>query len=306
MSDLAVGVVGVGSMGEHHARILSDLDGARLVGVSDRDTERAAVVADEFDADALDLDALLARADAVSVVVPTSAHADLTTACIDAGVHALVEKPFVENPERGRALAERADDAGVILQVGHVERFNPVVDAVHEQLSDGEVLAARADRLCPPPNRRIPDSVVLDLMIHDVDVLCTLFDETPHVIGAAAAADGEYATATLDFDGLVATLSASRVSHDDGRTLAVTTPDSTVSADYATQSVTVSNGTDRDLGVAESDPLSRELASFVDACRTDSDPVVGPDDALRAVEVCREIERIAGLRDDEKRRLDAR
>ncbi|MFC3476708.1 Gfo/Idh/MocA family protein [Halobacterium litoreum] len=296
---LSVGVVGVGSMGQHHARTYREVEDAELVGVADADEARATEVAADLGTDAHAVPDLLEQVDAVSVAVPTHAHDAVASACIDAGVDALVEKPFVADPERGRELAAAASDAGVTLQVGHVERFNPVVDAVFDAVEGRELVSVRADRLGPPAGRVIPDSVVFDLMIHDVDVVLELAGERPANVDATATADGEYAVATLEFDsGLVATLSASRVSHDSVRELAVNAEGCGVTADYAAQSVSVT----RDDGgapddVTEADPLTRELRSFVDAAATGASPVVSADDALRAIDVVREIEAAADLAD---------
>ena len=299
-SQLPVGVVGVGSMGQHHARTYREIDGAELVGVADADASRATEVADDLDTDAHAVSGLLERVDAVSVAVPTHAHDAVTSACIDAGVDALVEKPFVADPVRGRELASAARDAGITLQVGHVERFNPAVDAVFDALEDRELVSVCADRLEPPAGRAIPDSVVFDLMIHDVDVVLEIAGERPANVDATATADGKYAVATLEFDsGLVATLSASRVSHDSARELVVNAEGCGVTADYAAQSVSVARDDGPALDVVtEADPLTRELRSFVEAAATDASPVVSADDALRAIEVVREIEAAANLADD--------
>jgi len=316
------GVVGVGSMGRNHARVYRELAGVELVGVADRDASVAGRVATEYGTRARAQDALLADVDVATVAVPTSAHVPVVDACIDAGVDVLVEKPFVADVERGRRLADRARAAGVTVQVGHVERFNPAVRTLLDIADDLDVIAVDAQRLGPPPGRDIETDVALDLMIHDIDVLRALLDEEPSTVCAAGTADGEYASATFGFDdGVVASLTASRVTQRKVRRLGVTARDRRVCLDYIDQSVAVHRGAapayieeDGDVrqrleGVVErpvvenGEPLKAELSSFVEAVREGRDPVVTAEDGLRAVELA---QRVAGLAADGARTEVAR
>ncbi|MFC7164565.1 Gfo/Idh/MocA family protein [Halospeciosus flavus] len=312
MSDrpLSVGVVGVGSMGRNHARVYGSLPGADLVGVTDEATDRAREVASEYGTEVHSLSALLDRADAVSVAVPTPAHADVVRRCIDAGVDVLVEKPFVADAEVGADLLAAADERNVTVQVGHVERFNPAIDALFDLLDGERPLAVEAHRLGPPLDRDVGDGVVLDLMIHDIDVVLALADAPLASVSASGTADGGYATAQLAFeDGLVATLTASRVTQRKVRTLDVTTRDRLFEVDYTDQTLQAhrhsrpeyesSDGdvhyrhesvTERPL-IASDEPLKRELSSFVDTVEEAGDPRVSGQDALRAVQLA---QRIAG------------
>jgi len=321
MSDdrLRAGVIGVGSMGRNHARVYRELAGVELVGVADQDQTAAARVASEYGTRGTDTPGLLADADIVSVAVPTPVHVPVVQDCLDAGAHVLVEKPFVDDLDAGRALAERADAADRVLQVGHVERFNPAVQTLLDIVSDLDVLAVDAERLGPPLERDMGASVVLDLMIHDIDVLRALLDGEPESVSAVGATDGEYATACFEFDdGVVASLTASRVTQQKVRRLNVTARECRVVVDYIDQSVDIhrhslpsyveSDGNVRHRtesvverpSVQNGEPLKAELASFVDTVRTGGDPVVTPEDGLRAVELADQVESLVAGRHEEE------
>ena len=309
---LRVGVVGVGSMGRNHARVYDELRGAELVGVSDADAERASEVADAHATRAYDAPDLLDAADAVSVVVPTAYHADVLADCIDAGVHALVEKPFVADVETGRQLAARAREAGVTLQVGHIERFNPAVRTVADVVENLDVLAVDARRLGPPLDRDLGSNVVHDLMIHDLDVVCALLGATPDSVAAAGGHDGQYATATCTFpDGAVASFTASRVTQQKVRRLAITARECQVLVDYTDQSVEIHRSSapeyvagnggfrHRTESVVErpmvdnGEPLAHELRAFLEAARNGTEPVVSAEDGLRALELATRVDDLA-------------
>jgi len=310
-SPLRAGVVGVGSMGRNHARVYRELAGVDLVGVADRDARAADRVAAEYGTHAVETDTLLAAADLVSVAVPTAAHVAVVEECIDVGVHALVEKPFVTDVERGRALARRARAADVVLQVGHVERFNPAVQTLANVVADLDVLAVDADRLGPPVDRDLGTGVALDLMIHDVDVVRSLVSGEPRSVSAIGTADGDYATACVRFDdGVVASFTASRVTQRKVRRLGVTATECRVSVDYTDQSVEIHRSAaptyvedDGDVRhrmesvverpvVENGEPLKAELASFVETVRTGGEPVVTAEDGLRAVEIAQRVEEL--------------
>jgi predicted dehydrogenase len=307
-----VGVVGVGSMGENHARVYAELPAVDLVGVADADEERAAAVADEYDTEARSTADLLSTVDAVSVAVPTSLHAGVVRTCLDHGTAALVEKPFVADPEVGRELAAAADEAGVTLQVGHIERFNPAVTTLFDLLGDVTPVAISAERLGPPLGRDVGDDVVMDLMIHDIDVLLALLGERPGSISATGRGDGQYATAQFTFPGgTVGRLTASRLTQRKIRRLRVTTEDRLVQVDYLDQSVRIhrrsrpafeqSDGslryqterlTERPI-VDSGEPLRRELSAFVEAAQTGRPPEVTATDGVRAVETAAAVQEAA-------------
>ncbi len=295
-------------MGQNHARVYRELAATELVVVTDADAAAADRAATEYGTTAYDIDALLNRVDAVSIAVPTRFHADVVADAIDAGVHVLCEKPFVADPERGRELAAAARRAGVTLQIGHIERFNPAVRALDAIVPELDIIAVTADRLGPPLERDIDTSVVFDLMIHDIDILCSMLDAEPASLSASGTKDGDYATATCSFeDDVEATLTASRVTQQKVRQLAITAEDCRVTVDYVDQSVEIHRGStpeyvsaDGDLRhrvesvverplVENGEPLKRELASFADAARNGTEPVVTAEDGIRAVEVASRV-----------------
>ncbi|WP_290812362.1 Gfo/Idh/MocA family oxidoreductase [Halovivax sp.] len=310
------GVIGVGAMGENHARVYSELRGVELAGVSDLDEDLARCVATEYGTTSRPMDELLDDADLVSVAVPTEAHYETVRRCLDAGVHVLVEKPITAGPEQGRELETLARERGLLLQVGHVERFNPAVRTAASLIADLDVIAVDAKRLGPPVDRSISDRVTLDLMIHDVDVIQSLLDDEPSAIAATGTADGQHATATLEFDDVVATVTASRVSQRKVRRLTVTASDCLVEIDYLDQTVLLYRDSfpeyvsDEAGGnryrhesvierpeVQNREPLRAELESFVSAATAGSAPEVTAEDGLRALETVREIDRRVAEKD---------
>lgn len=307
-SSLRAGVIGVGSMGKNHARIYRELPDVDLVGVTDVDRSTAKRVATEYATVARSRSALLDRCDIVSVAVPTGAHATVLEACIDTGTHALVEKPVTGDPAEGRRLATAAKRADVRVQVGHVERFNPAVRTLAELIDDLEILALDARRLGPPIDRCDPDPVSIDLMIHDVDVLCSILDDDPVDVVATGTDDGQYATAALDFpDGVVATLTASRVTQRKIRRLSVTARECRVDVDYLDQTICLHRKSLPEYVTADGrtryrhesiveyprvengEPLRHEIVAFVDAVKRDVEPPVPIEDGVRALEIVRTI-----------------
>ncbi|WP_247004842.1 Gfo/Idh/MocA family protein [Halosolutus gelatinilyticus] len=302
------GVIGVGAMGENHARVYSELPTVDLAGVCDRDRELARGVADEYGTESVTLETLLERCDVVTVSVPTHVHYDLVSTCLDADVHVLVEKPIASTVEEGRALAAQARDAGLVLQVGHIERFNPAVQTVTELIDDLEVIAVEAERLGPPVDRTARGNVIFDLMVHDVDVVGALLDEQPSGITASGTDDGQYATAAMRYGDVVASLTASRLTQKKVRKLSVTAKECLVEVDYLEQSVLIhrdsypeyltDDGQNRYRHesvverprVANGEPLRHELESFVQSVRTGTEPEVTAQDGIDALEIIQELD----------------
>lgn len=304
-----VGVIGVGSMGRHHARVYRELGDTRLVGVSDVDAERGREVADSYATEYLPRHDLLEAVDAVSVVVPTAYHVEVTTACLEAGVAPLVEKPIAPSPADGSRLAALAETVGVPIQVGHIERFNPVITTLAEFIDDLDVLSVRAERLGPPPERDIADSAVFDLMTHDLDIICSLLDAQPTDVMSAGIRDNTFATAVLRFPcGRIASLTASRLTQRKVRRLAITAESCYIEVDYLDQSIEIHRNSVPEYitddggvrfthesvierpSVPRTEPLKAELASFIETVRTGGEPAVTIEEGIRAVELAREIE----------------
>lgn len=309
---LRAGVIGVGSMGRHHARVYRELPDIELTGVSDIDPDRAEAIADQYRTTAHERDALLDTVDLVSIAVPTDQHYEVARSAIEHGVHLLVEKPFVSDRDEGIELVGRARAAGLTLQVGHIERFNPAIGALDGLLSDLDIIAITASRLGPPLDRYVGDDVVMDLMIHDLDVLLSIVDADIDRIGASSTHDDQYATTTIDFDsGLIGSLTASRVTQQKVRELSITAQECRVNVDYAAQSVRVHRHSapsyvedDGDVryrhasvveqpSVDNGEPLKREIDSFVDAVREGDPAVVDGEDGLRAVALAQRIRSVA-------------
>ncbi|RMH15293.1 MAG: gfo/Idh/MocA family oxidoreductase [Gemmatimonadetes bacterium] len=211
-----IGVVGVGSLGYHHARILAGLEGVRMAGVYDADEARAAEVAAAHGVRAhASLGALLEAADAVVVAVPTVAHEAVAVAALERGVHVLIEKPMASSLAEADRILEAARRGGALVQIGHVERFNAAVRAAAPYLE--EPLFVESHRMAPFVPRSIDVAVVLDLMIHDVDLVGALVGRPVRAIAATGipvlTGNVDIANARLEFEGgAVANLTASRVS----------------------------------------------------------------------------------------------
>jgi len=277
---LPVGVVGVGSLGQHHARLYASLPEARLVGVFDTVPERAAEVAARVGARAYrSLDALLADVEAVSVVVPTSAHHEVGLAALARRRHALVEKPIAATLDQARELVVAAQRAGVLLQTGHVERFNRALRAAAPYLASPRFI--ESDRVAPFAARGSDVAVILDLMIHDLDLVLSLVQEP--VVDVRASGIGvvtgsvDIATARLEFaSGAVANLTASRLARERVRKLRIFQPSGYFSLDLAA-------GKGEVLKAPDAEPLALELANFVRAARGIEPPAVTGEDGLSAL-----------------------
>ena len=316
---IAVGVVGVGAMGQHHARVYNELCGAELVGVVDVDTARAEQIAAEHDTEAMTRAELFERVDAVSIAVPTQYHFEHLAAAIEAGVAPFVEKPVIDSLEQADGLRRLVDRTDLPVQVGHIERFNPAVSTLSTIVDDLDVHSIRAQRLGPPPERTIDDSAVLDLMIHDIDVVCSLLDDSPRAIRSLGVDGNCHAAALLEFgDDTMATLIASRKTQRKVRTLEITAEDCLVELDYIDQTIEVhresvpeyikENGgvrfthesiVERPM-VHTAEPLRKELASFCTVVREGDEPEVTVEEGLEAVKIAHEIEaHCDGVADEE-------
>lgn len=309
-STIDVGVVGVGSMGQHHARVYNQLSGANLIGIADADTQRAAEVAEQYETDHLSTEELLTDAEAVSVVVPTQYHYDVVTSCLDKGVATLIEKPILKSLDMAEKLLSEIEKAGVPVQVGHIERFNPAVSVVSKIADDLDILSVRARRLGPEPDRRIQDSAVLDLMIHDIDIVLSLFEEMPTAVTGTSTRKGRHASALLEFGpDRIASLTASRKTQKKVRVLEITAEECFIEIDYLDQSVEVHRNSvpeyieedgairfkheslvERPV-VQNGEPLRRELNSFAQAIKDGSTPEVTAQDGVDALSVALDIEK---------------
>jgi predicted dehydrogenase len=302
---MRVGVVGVGALGQHHARVYAELAEARLVGVHDTDRARAEAVAGRHGCRVFDdAEALAREVDAVSVAVPTDAHHAVASALLDAGRHVLVEKPIAATLAEADDLIARAAARGVCLQVGHVERFNPALDILRRSVAHPRFVEAH--RLGSFSPRSLDIDVVLDLMIHDLDIVLWLDGSDPVQVDAVGVPvltpRVDIANARLRFaSGLIANLTASRVSADRVRKFRVFAHRTYVSVDLAAREARVYKlvegaGEDGrpDIEVEQTpgnpeEPLRRQLAAFVKAAAAGSPPQVSGQDGRRALALARTI-----------------
>ena len=334
---LPVAVIGVGALGRHHARLMKQVPGVELVAVVDSRAEQAQAIAKDLGVPALSSADELPRAvRAVSVAVPTSLHHAIVCPLLERGVHVLVEKPMAATLEEGRAMARLAADHGVVLQVGHVERFNPALGAL-EQLHIVPRFI-QAERLAPFTYRALDVSVVMDLMIHDIDIVMDLagapLEDVRAVGSAVLGRNVDIASARLEFaNGCVAMLTASRVSFEPSRKTRIFGADTYVSLDFnerrafmvrkapgfelaslspadaarfspkASFKEFIAQGLldTRTIDMDEANPLLLELTAFTQAVRggraTSGPRVASAEEGLRAMEVATRVsEQIAGHR----------
>lgn len=313
-----VGVIGVGNMGQHHTRVLSLLKDVELVGISDTSLERGVDTAGKYQVRFFeDYRDLLPHVDAVCIAVPTRLHFEVGMTCLKAGVHVLIEKPIASNISEAEALVNTAAEVHRILQVGHIERFNPAFQELSNVLKTEEVLAIEAHRMSPYSDRANDVSVVLDLMIHDIDLLLELVGAPVSRLtasGSRASDSGylDYVTATLGFtNGIVATLTASKVTHCKIRRIVAHCKNSLTEADFLNHEILIHRQTTancstnygqvlyRQDGLIEKvytsniEPLHAELEHFVGCVRGGNQPSVGGQQALKALRLASLIEQMA-------------
>jgi predicted dehydrogenase len=315
---LRVGVIGVGNMGQHHTRILSLLKDVELIGVADINVERGLDIASKYRIRFFEhyLD-LLPYVDAVCVAVPTRLHHQVGMDCLSARVHVLIEKPIAASISEAESLVNAAAESNCILQVGHIERFNPAFQELSKVLQTEQLLALEADRMSPYSDRANDVSVVLDLMIHDIDLLLDLVKSSVVKLTASGSRTPnsgylDYVTATLGFaNGIIATIAASKVTHRKIRRINAHCQNSLTEADFLNNEILIHRRTTanyttdygqvlyRQDGLIEKvytsniEPLHAELEHFVNCVRGGNQPSVGGEQALKALRLASLIEQIA-------------
>jgi len=319
MTRYRFGVVGVGHLGTLHARMLTQIDGAELIGVCDLNRTRAQTVASELGIPQLEsAEALIEKADCVTVATSTPAHYPVALSALSAGKHVFIEKPITETVQEAARLCEEASRRGLVLQVGHIERFNPALLAL--QRFEINPLFIESHRLAQFNPRGTDVAVVLDLMIHDIDIILTYVRSPVRQVdasGVAVVSDTlDIANARLQFEnGCVANVTASRISQRRMRKMRLFQPSSYISIDFSEGLAEVFRLVGEDeagvegtlrLGelmqgtrkrtivfeqpvVKEVNALKVELEHFLDCVRTGSVPLVSGDDGRRALEVAAAI-----------------
>jgi UDP-N-acetylglucosamine 3-dehydrogenase len=302
MKETNVGVIGVGAMGYNHVRIYSELENANLLAISDMVRGTLDNVSKEFNTVGyVDYDNILQLDDleAVNICVPTVFHYDVVMNAIEAGKNVLVEKPVASELGQAREMIHAAEDAGVKLATGHVERFNPAVRVAKRLLDDGEigeVVTANAKRLGPYPPRIRDVGVAIDLAIHDIDIFNYLFDSKAEMVFANMSSNlkncefEDHAEIMTKYDnGALSILETNWLTPYKKRQLNITGVDGIISVDYGSQQVKLykENNHEEEVEVDNKEPLKEELRSFINAVQTDDSPeVTGQDgyEALRIVE----------------------
>jgi predicted dehydrogenase len=298
-STLRVGVVGVGVMGSNHARVLAELSGVELAGVVDPDPSQRNLVTQALDCRAFeDLDELLkVGVEAVTIAAPTHLHHEIALACIKRGVHVLVEKPIAPTAHEGLDIVAAARRAGVTLMVGHVERFNPAVQAIKEAIQGEDILSISITRVGPFPPRMSNVGVVIDLAVHDIDLIrwftdSDIVDVQPQLSSAVAERED---IALLQFrtkSGVLAQINTNWLTPFKARTVTVATRRKYVMGDLLTRQVTECFGFQPDgsysmrhLSVGHDEPLRAELLAFVNAVRSGRAPAVTGEEAVASLEI---------------------
>jgi predicted dehydrogenase len=305
---LKVGVVGVGYLGQHHARVYSEMGGVELVGVTDTDEGRVREIAGRFNTEFYtDYRKLIPQLDAVNIVSPTVTHHEIGRFCLETGADVFVEKPITATIPEAEDLVKLALKGGRILQVGHIERFNGAVRELARLVENPGFIEAH--RLGSFVGRATDVDVVLDLMIHDIDIILSLVNSPVRDIRAngvpVITPNVDIANARIEFEnGCVANVTASRVSTNPQRKTRFFQPDTYIALDFQAQKIDcyrrIGNPEDflrgeppqivqEKVAISKEEPLKVELESFVHAVRSRSRPVVSGAEGLKALQVATSI-----------------
>jgi UDP-N-acetylglucosamine 3-dehydrogenase len=279
---LRVGVVGVGVMGSNHARVFAGLPGVTLVGIADPEPKQREFVAGALGCQGFpDIDSLInAGVDAVTIAAPTHLHRDIAIACINRGIHLLVEKPIASTVEEGRAIITAARRAGVTLMVGHVERFNPAVQTIKDAIRGEDILSIAITRVGPFPPRMSNVGVVIDLAVHDIDLIRWFTD--------SEIVEVQFRTAS----GVLAHINTNWLTPFKARNVTVATRNKYIMGDLLTRQVTECFGFQPDgsysmrhLSVGHAEPLRAELQAFVASVCDGSTPAVTGEEGVAGLEI---------------------
>ena len=303
MTPLRAGVIGVGHLGQHHTRLFASLPGSRLVGVVDQSPERARMIAERHGVKVFrSVEELLDHVDVVSVAVPTSSHYHVAKACLQAGKHVLVEKPIAVTSAEAGELVQLAAQRRCRLQVGHSERFNPIMQVMRPHI--GRPVFIECHRLSNFSDRGTDVDVILDLMIHDLDMVLSF---NPGAVEEVRAAGVPVLSSTIDIanariqfaNGCVANLTASRVSTNKMRRLRLFQRDNYLSIDFHTRQGMICRreaGTGvrpsiviEQLRGSEEEPLKLQLESFLTAVAAGNRPVVSGEDGAAALDLAHRV-----------------
>src|SRR6056297_304954 len=312
MDKVKVGVIGVGSMGKNHVRSYAALKHVcELVGIYDIDQEQSKEMAKSYGVKSFSsIKELLEEVDAVNIATPTTTHYDIALQAIEAGKHILIEKPITNKIDEANEILKKAKEKKLIVQVGHIERFNPAIKALPDMLKEEEIVAIDVQRMGPYDPRINDTDVIQDLMIHDIDVVNSLIEgdiKDVQGFGRVVKSDKliDYAVANiLMSDGIIATLTASRATHKKVRKLSITTMKSYIELDYMQRKVIVTRrgGLVRDNNYQqeneleeifsdEEEPLKAQLKHFICAVKNDTRPLINGSDGLEALRLTKKIQK---------------
>lgn len=311
MAKVRAGVVGVGRMGQYHVGVLSEMPEVELAGVVDIDPRQREAIQDTYHTSSYaDVEEIFGKIDVAVVAVPTTLHYPITKKLLGNGIHVLLEKPCANNLDHARELFQLAQDKGLTLHIGHVERFNGAVQELHKIVETP--LFVECKRMGPFAERIRDDGVVLDIMIHDIDIVLNLVQSevvTAHVLGASVFSDkDDLVSAQLEFkNGCIANIVASRASQNKVRTLSVTQKDSFVVLDYTDQEIYVHRKSSSEhqmskgslrykqeslverIFVHKENPLKLELQHFIDCVKNGSPRNVAVNNELYSLEIALDI-----------------
>jgi UDP-N-acetylglucosamine 3-dehydrogenase len=296
---LRVGVVGVGVMGSNHARVLAEMPRVQLVGVADPDRKQAEFVGRTLGCAAVSEvnDLIDLGVDALTIAAPTHLHHEIALLCVSRGVHLLVEKPIASSVEEGREIIAAARRAGVTLMVGHVERFNPAVESIRRALQGEDILSIAITRVGPFPPRMSSVGVVIDLAVHDIDLIrwftgSEISEVQPQLSSAVAERED---IALLQFrteSGVLAHINTNWLTPFKARNVTVATRGKYIMGDLLTLQVTECFGfrpdgsySMRHLPVGYAEPLRSELVAFLNAIRNNTPPAVTGEEAVASLEI---------------------
>lgn len=297
MEKVNVAVVGCGFWGKNHARVFSELDDCNLSAVVDIDSDRARAFGDLYNVEGYtDLSKVLERkdVDSVSICTPTITHAKLSLDAIEAGKHVLIEKPMTSTIEEAKEVIEAAKVNNVKIMVGFIERFNPAVRRAEELIREGEIgeiVMASARRVSRWPVRIGDVGVVKDLAIHDIDLMCHLFNDEVEqvyaVTGSVSHRFEDHAYIVLRFSKGAAFIEANWITPKKIRNLTLTGTEGIIQVEYIKQALTVENNNMMYMpALAYEEPLKRELTHFVKSILNDQRPKPSGEDGFRALRIC--------------------
>lgn len=308
---IKIGVIGTGVMGENHVRVYSNLsDYCHLVGIYDKNEKRAKLIAQKYRTTYFDdLEELLTAVDAVTISVPTEYHYEIGLLCIKHKVHMLIEKPITSNAEDGKDLVRRAREAGLILQVGHIELYNPTIEVLKNILINEKIIAIDIHRLSPMSDRLLNVNVVQDLMIHDLYILYDLLGDEIHKLYAFGKIYDNiirHAIMISQFkQGVIAQVTASFKTEDKVRTIRITAEDAFIQADLINRTILISRATNYFLNsiganykqqnliervmVPPKEPLATQLVDFLKCIESKGEPKVTGEDGITFLAITEQI-----------------